>query len=292
MAIRDLGYRPYDGPRLPASNNVAVMLRHSLRRAWGSALVKIATFLAFAPTLIYAALVVGRRLLMRQMYQDPEIDPISARETLRGLYAVQIWLFVSMVTVGAGASAIAEDLSHKAFQFYFAKPVTPAQYLFGRVGAVAIWVFGITFVPAMLVDLALVGTARGEAALEQLGLLLPCLAFSLVIAVVMSTGSVAISSLSKSRALTMSAWIVVFVVPFVIAQVADAIARATGTDEGWPWLFLASLTGLLGRVGDLIFHVESDSPLRWWHGACALVAFVGGAHALAWRRLRRAEVIT
>jgi ABC-2 type transport system permease protein len=292
VTIRDLGYRPYDGPRLPASNNAWVMLGQSFRRAWGSILVKVATFLALGPALIDVVLVVVARLLVRQGSQDPGADPVQAAVVLRGLYGVQTWLFVSIVTAGAGASAIAEDLQFKAFQFYFAKPVTRGQYLFGRVGAVAVWVFAITFVPAFFVDLALVATSPRAVALEQLELLLPCLAFSLVIAIVLSTGSVAVSSLSKSRALTMSAWVVVFVVPYVLAAIADAVARAIGHQRGWPWLFLGSLPGLLGRIGDWIFNIEADSALEWWHGALALAAFVAGALALASRRLRRTEVIS
>jgi ABC-type transport system involved in multi-copper enzyme maturation permease subunit len=293
MTIRDLGYRPYDGARLPPSNNTWVMLRQSLRRAWGSWLVKLATFLSFGPPLIIAAIVVAGRLFVREMQGDADADPIEAGRTLRTLFSIQLWLFVSMITVGAGASAIAEDLTYRAFQFYFAKPVTRPQYLAGRMLAVGIWVFAVTFLPALFVDIALVGTAPRETAIEQLALLLPCLAFSLVTALVMASGSVAISSLSTSRALTMSAWVVVFFVPYVLAAIVDAIVTAAAHDEeGWPWLYLGSLTGLLGRIGDLIFNVEAESPLEWWHAAIVLVVFVAGAQYLAWWRLKRAEVIT
>ncbi len=293
MTIRDLGYRPYDGLRLPPSNNTWVMLRVGLRRAWASWLVKIAAFLGGAPALVGIALVVGIRLLARQMNHDEDVDPVRVVEGMRRLYTIQMWLFVSLVTLGAGASAIAEDLTHRAFQFYFAKPVTPTQYLAGRVGALAVWIFSITFIPAVLLDLALVGTARSADALEQLGLLLPALAFSLVLALVLSTTSIAISSLSKSRALTMSAWVVAWIVPQALASVVDVIARASGSAEGWPWLYLISLTGLLGHVGDLIFNVESgvDARLRY-AGVGLLVAVTVGAVWLALKRLGRAEVIT
>lgn len=292
MTIRDLGYRPYDGPRLPPSNNTWVMLRQGLRRAWGSWLVKLAAFLSFGPPLIFMAIVVGGRMIMREMQHDAEADPIHAAETLRRLFDFQTWLFVSMVTVGAGASAIADDLTYKAFQFYFAKPVTRAQYLAGRVLAVAIWVFALTFIPAVLVDLALVGTAPSDVVMEQLGLILPAFVYSLIIAVVMSFGSVAISSLSKSRALTMSAWMVCFVVPHVLASVVDTIARATGDEDGWPWLLLGSITGLLGTVADALFKIENDSALEWFHAAPVLGLLVVGAAWLAMYRLERAEVIT
>ena len=55
-AIRDLGYRPYVGDRLPASNNTKVLLRQSLRRAWASWLVKVAAFLGrHTPSLLHLA---------------------------------------------------------------------------------------------------------------------------------------------------------------------------------------------------------------------------------------------
>lgn len=292
MTIRDLGYRPYDGPRLPPSNNTWVMLRQGMRRAWGSWLVKLATFLSFGPPLIAIALVVGGRVLMRQMQADPEADPIRAAEMMRTLFSVQTWLFVSMVTVGAGASAIAEDLTFRGFQFYFAKPVTASQYLAGRVLAVGIWVFLVTFVPALLLDLALVGTAPRDVIGEQAGLLLPAFFYSLLLATVMATASVAVSSLSKSRALTMSAWIVAFVVPHVLAAVVDAIAVATGEEEGWPWLYLGSFTGLLGNVADALFKIERDSAIEWYYAAPILAALVAGSCWLAMHRLKRAEVIT
>lgn len=292
MTIRDLGYRPYDGPRLPATNNTWVMLRLGLRRAWASWLVKLAAFFSLAPALVYAALVVGGRYLARNMGADPAADPVPAAEWLGDLIAVQTWVFVGMVTVGAGAPAIAEDLTFKAFQFYFAKPATPEQYLAGRTLAVAIWCFCVVYVPVILVALAMVGTASGDARGEQAALLLPALLYALILAVVMATGSVSISSLSKSRALTMSAWVVLFIVPHVIASIVDAISRATGDEDGWPWLFLASFTGLLSVVRDALFKVESDSPLRWFHAAPILAGLVLGWVALSMYRLRRAEVIT
>ena len=293
MTIRDLGYRPYDGPRLPASNNTWVMLRQGLRRAWGSWLVKLATFFSLGPPLVYGAIVFGLRYFLReQIALDAEADPVNAADILRGVINVQTWVFVSMITVGAGAPAIAEDLTFKAFQFYFAKPVTPAQYLAGRTLAVGLWCFGIAFVPSLLVGLIIVGTAPAGVVGEQAALMLPVLLYCLILATVMAAGSVSISSLSKSRALTMSAWLVLFIVPHVLASIVDAIAHATGDENGWPWLYLGSFTGLLGVVRDALFKIESDSELEWWHAAPILTALVVGAIALTMHRLKRAEVIT
>ncbi len=286
MTVRDLGYRPYEGVRLPPSNNTWVMLRHGLARAWASWLVKIAVLLSAGPLLVFSVYVALALYMMRtQMGGGGEALPeFDGTQPLRYLYASETWLAVSLLTLGAGAPAIAEDLTFRAFQFYFAKPVTPEQYYGGRALAVAIPIFAVTFIPAILVDLVMVAMSPVDGAVESLGLLLPCLVYSVILAVVMGAGSVAISSLSKSRALTMSAWVLCFVVPHALAAVVDGIGH-------WPWLYLASFTGLLGVIADALFHVDTESQLHWWHALPVLAVFVAGSIALSLHRLRTAEVI-
>lgn len=285
MTIRDLGYKPYEGARLPPSNNSWVMLRQGLARAWGSWLVKIAIFLSIFPPLIACLAVGAGRYLASQMGQPDETIELGSN-ALRQVFRYETWLVVSLITLGAGAAAIAEDLTFKAFQFYFSKPVTPVQYLAGRVSAIALIIFLITFLGGLFVVLVAGVTAQPEHRLEDFGLIAPLLVYALVLSLFMASGSVAISSLSPSRALTMSAWGLLFVVPHVIAAIVDGIAQGE-----FPWLYLASFTGLLGTIADALFKVESESDLQWFHAAPILVglAVLGlwGAH----ERLRRAEVV-
>lgn len=294
MTIRDLGYRPYEGIRLPPSHNTWVMLRQGLMRAWGSWMVKVAVLLCIVPSLLIATVVAARRLLMNEMGAEGDAVPEDAIffgvQVMRIVFATQTWLFVSLVTAGAGSTAVAEDFSFKAFQFYFAKPVTSLQYFIGRVLAVAVFVFGVTFIPAMLVNLVLAGTAPPDLRTADLGLVVPSLVHSLLLAVVMSTLSVAISSLSASRALTLSAWLFLFLVPHVVAAVIDGLASMNEGD-GWPWLYLASFTGLLGIIADELFKAQGAEPdLHWYYALPVLIAYVSGATSLIFYRLRRAEV--
>jgi hypothetical protein len=285
MTIRDLGYKPYEGARLPPSNNSWVMLRQGLARAWASWLVKIAVFLSIFPPLIACLAVGALRYLASQMGQSEETVELGSR-ALRELFRYETWLVVSLVTFGAGAAAIAEDLTFKALQFYFSKPVTPLQYLVGRVSAIAILLFAMTFLGGLFVVLIAGVTAQPEHRVDDFGLLAPMLVYSLVLSLFMASASVSVSCLSPSRALTMSAWGLLFVVPHVIASIVDGIANGD-----FPWLFLASFTGLLGTVADALFKVETESDLEWFHAAPILLglAVLGlwGAH----ERLRHAEVV-
>jgi hypothetical protein len=287
MTVRDLGYKPYEGERLPASHNTTVMLRQALRRAWASWLVKLSVFLAFGPLLVFGAIYLVYTFVLARA-SGGGAPPFEAGNFVRDLVRWQTWLFVLPVTLGAGAGAIAEDLTFKAFQFYFAKPVTPPQYLAGRIGAVTIFAFAVTYAPAvaLVVLMTALGPETNELRLERAGLALPALLQCALVAVATGVLSVALSSLSKSRALTMSAWILVFVVPHVIAKLVDLVGD-------FDWLYLASVPGLLSVIAEALFKTASDdaSPLRWYHAAPVLAALVTGGAWLAHERLRRTEVI-
>jgi hypothetical protein len=288
MAIRDLGYRPYEGERLPASNNTKVLLRHGLSRAWGSWLLKIAAFTAWVPAIVAMVyLGVMTWILQQQLAQMPaggEIPPPPGAEFVKGLFWWQFWFFLSLVGIGAGASAIAEDIKFKAFAFYFAKPVTPPQYLVGRIVAVGSWCFLLTLVPALLVVAMLTGISPEEMRVEQAGLAIPALLYSLLLSIVVSTASIGVSALSDSRALTMSAWLVLLFIPQVLAAIVNAIAD-------WPWLYLISIYELLSVCGDALFRIEAPNDLRWYYALPILAAVVVGGVAVAFRRVRDVEVI-
>ncbi len=285
MSVRDLGYRAYEGQRLPASHNTWVMVRHSVRRAWSSWLVKLPVFFC-----VGTAVVLGIYYLVAGVLVSGQTgEAFDAAPIVRRLVSAQMWLFVPFITLGAGAGSIAQDAVHRAFQFYFAKPVTPAQYLFGRVSAVAFFAGFVVVVPGVLLILLTVGygAPSPEVRLERAGYLLPFLLSAALLSVVMASVSVGFSSLAKSRALTMSSWILVLVVPHVIAGAISLIAK---TD----WVFVASMPGLLDVVFDALFKSprEPEAHLAWWHAAPILAAVTAGSLLLAHRRLTHAEVIT
>lgn len=286
MTVRDLGYRPYEGVRLPPSRNVWVMGRQAMTRALASWLVRVGLLATLVPLIVGLAMV-GWRLAAERLGAEalgPEQIVDHSNRVVRTVFTASLWTSVWMVVLGSGAAAIAEDLTFRAFPFYFAKPVTPTQYLVGRVAATAVLVFLVTFVPAASVVVLIVAvteTLRVELAL----LLLPAAVFALAIAAVTSTLSVFLSGLGKSRALTMSAWVVLFFVPHAIASLVLELGES-------PWLLLGSFTGLLTIVGDTLFAAEPEHGLHWYYAVPVLVLASGLAVAGALTKLRRAEVFT
>lgn len=297
MTVRDLGYRPYEGDRLPPSRNTWVLLRHGLTRAWASWLVKLALGVSIAIVLVFGAytFVLSRiTAALSQMGSAPDLVGLC-----RTQYTWQIWFCVLLVSLGAGSGVIANDSRNRAFQFYFSKPVTPEQYLLGRTLPVCILTALVTFAPALLEILTLITLAPNrEESLSRVGLVFPALGFSAIIGIVVGPLSVAASALGKSRALTMAAWGALFVLPHLIAALTDGVVTLSthdaGSDaHGFPWLYLGSIPALLGFVGDALFRTPDveNATVGWMHAGPVLAGLVAGSIALTWWRLRRVEVI-
>lgn len=295
MTVRDLGYRAYEGVLLPASHNTWVLLRYGLWRIWGSWINKLVVFCAGLPFL-GLAIVAGLRfrIVGREMPDVPAgADALSrwflspdAADWLRTLTGMQFWFFVTVLTLRSGAGVIAEDFTHKAYQFYFAKPVTPVQYLVGRASALGVIIFGVVFVPSLFLVFVLAGLGPEDQVLERMGLSLAALLDAAIIAASCSILSVAVSALSKSRALTMMVWGGVLFVPTVLAMLVQGI-----TESEWMWA--GSVPGLVWVVGDALYKTtERWHELQWFHAAPVLAVLVGGGLYLALHRIRQAEVIT
>lgn len=294
MSVRDLGYRAYEGALLPPSHNAWVLLRFGLWRIWGSWINRFIVFFFWLPLAGLAALAALRYLTIGpEMPEIPEgVSGFSAwfvgepAVWLRTLTGIQFWFFASLVTIRSGAGVIAEDFNNRAYQFYFAKPVTPLQYLVGRMSALAVFVFGLVFLPTLFLALVMVGVGPEEQRLERLGLLLPALLDGLLVAAVCGVLPIAVSALSKSRGLTITAWVVILFVPFVLGYLVETIADKE-------WVFIISPPGLLWSVGDAIYKVSGSWDELHWYFALPilLVACAGGAYA-AFLRIQKAEVIT
>ncbi|MEM7449088.1 MAG: hypothetical protein AAF355_12680 [Myxococcota bacterium] len=278
MTVRDLGYRPYVGKRLPTSNNVWVLLRHCLRRASRSWLVRIAVFSCW--TVLLAA---G----FARAFELPVWSVV---------FRYLIWIPVALVSLGSGSVAIADDLRNGIFRFYFVKPTTPAQYLAGQIGAVALTCFAVTFIPAaatgILLSILSAANDPNFTPLEAYGVLFPAATSSIFTSAIVACLSVGISSLSSSRAITMGVWLVLFIVPHVLGNMvhATALLRSQGT-SGWPWLLLASVPTLLAEVNDAIFKIQSDSALHWSQALTVLITAALFAVLGALKRLEQAEVV-
>ena len=288
MTVRDLGYRAYEGTRLPPSHNTWVMLRHGLQRIWSSWVMKVIVIVAIFPSLVGALVGAGVETGVLSLFTGPEgaVDPNRANQWIDWFLCGQMWCWGSVISMAFGAGIIAGDFANKAFQYYFSKPVVAIQYLVGRAGALALMLFVVLFAPMLLIWVAFMATAAPDLRLERAGLLLPLVLQSALIALTLAAGAIGCSSLSKSRALTISAWILVFLVPHVIAWSVKNLTE-------WEWLYLASIPGMLDIVSESLFKVRPpEADVHWYHVAPVLFGVIVLGLWGASERVKRAEVIT
>ena len=272
---------------------MVVLFRHGLRRCWASVLVKISAFTGLLPMLITITAVALITYLAREAGaagDGPSFDGIPANDTVRSLFDWQFWGFVSLFSLGAGAGVISRDRRVGAFQFYFAKPVTPTFYLAGRISAVALCCFLITAIPTLITAMVVIGVAEEGSRVSQLWVVPAAILYSLTISLVIATLSVAVSASHKSRAFTMTGWILLLLLPHVLGSIVDGVAMTAG-GEGWPWLLLGSVPALLGVIGDAFLQIEPERALRWYHAAPMLIGIVAGSLYALNRSLRDEEVI-
>lgn len=285
VTVRDLGYRPYTGKRLPPSNSFAVLYRYALSKAWRSWLVKLTLFFGWGPFAVACVIwYVQLQLLQARAPggSGPELSDLGGM--IHSLGGAQLWLFGTLIALGAGAGTVARDSAQRVFPFFFAKPVSPAQYVAGHVAAVFTWAFGLVYVPLFLFGGFIAATVGSELRFSAAGLVLAAVPYSVVVAGAIAATSVGLSSLSKSRAFTMTTWAMGFLVPTVAAWLVEELIE-------WPWLGLLSLPRLCEVLGDALFKVDASDSIQPWQAAVMLLLWIAGSIGVALRQVRRVEVV-
>ena len=281
MSIRDLGYRPYDGERHPAEKNTWVILRHSLGRAWRSWIVKLTLLFSWIPVIGFILVTRAANMVQEQVGDSSGFD---AKPWLDWLLHTQ-WLSAAFViALASGAGAIAYDLNHNAFAYFFSKPVTAAQYLVGRMGAVVLLCLFVTLMPVGIFSAAMIALRSGEP-MDNLIAFARATGGALIISIMMGVCSVGFSALNRSRAFTFSAWVLAFFVPWGLAMLVELVSE-------WPWLRLIAFPLLISDLVDAICaQTGPEEVVRWYHSAPVALCLVVGAIVVAYRRIRNVEVI-
>jgi len=150
-----------------------------------------------------------------------------------------------------------------------------------------IYCFFILVIPGALIALVEGGLLYGQGlAASRSALVLPAVLYSLLVSLLLSIGSVGISSLSRNRLLTLAYWAAVLFVPLALAGIVDL-----ATNGDFPYLYVISPLTMLRLLGKAIFRLEVDGPLQWYHAIVTFVMITGASVWLAWQRLSRTEVI-
>ena len=119
-------------------------------------------------------------------------------ETFRQ-FLEQQQIFVFFVTVYVGAGLIANDRRANALQIYLSKPLTRAEYVFGKLAILMTFLLLVTWVPAIVLLIVQIAFAGNFTFFRNNLFLFPAITlFAFIEVVLAASAMLALSSLSKS----------------------------------------------------------------------------------------------
>jgi hypothetical protein len=250
MPIHDLGYRQWNGKLTSEGSRWAVIAETGLRRVWQSAWIRRIIFFAWLPLLIFGLLLLFYELAARgfgafqaltlgilTLVGEPELlsfsqqdlnSPTDAAKLLQDmrhpawLQLVRFYLRIPqglamILLVGLiSPRLISEDISSRAFLFYFSRPLKRYEYVLGK--SVTVWGYlaAITMVPAGLLYLMAVAfSASPEVLLATWDIPFRIVAASLAVIIPAGAISLCFSSLTRDSRYAGFAWFALWTVGIV-----------------------------------------------------------------------------
>jgi len=278
MPIHDQGYRRYGGDRARTGSGWAVIARAGIR-----AFVAKRTFLALLlvswfPFFVRAVQIYAAANLPQARFLAP------TAETFRQ-FLDQQEIFVFFVTVYVGAGLIANDRRANALQIYLSKPLTRAEYVFGKLAILMTFLLLITWLPAIVLLIVQIAFAGNFTFFGNNAFLFPAITvFCAIEVVVVSTAMLALSSLSKSSRYVGILYAAVIFFSSAMFGVLTAVTR----NSALSWI---SFSASLAQVGNVIFRQPLKYDTPWPVSLLVIVGLVVLSAFVLERRVRGVEVV-
>jgi ABC-2 type transport system permease protein len=277
MPIHDQGYRRYGGDRTKGRAWL-VILATGVRAMLGNRrwiVLMIASWIQFVVRAV-------QFYLAANFQQASMLSPSAA--TFRDFFDKQD-IFVFIMTVTLGSSLIAQDRRANALQIYLSKPLTRAEYIFGKLGILVTFLLLITWVPAILLLVVQVVFEGRFAFLWANAYLFPAITvFALVEVVMVSTSMLALSSLSTNSRFVG----ILYTALIFFSNALYGVMRAVTGSSMVSWI---SFGNNLAQIGDLIFRVPLRYQTPWPIALLMILGLIGVSAFILERRVRGVEIV-
>jgi ABC-type transport system involved in multi-copper enzyme maturation permease subunit len=195
-------------------------------------------------------------------------------------------VFVFFIAILIGAGLIADDRRANALQLYLSRPLTRAEYVVGKLAALAAFLGLVTWLPAMLLVVLQVIFAGSFEFLRANLFIVPAITlFSLVQIIVTSCTILALSSLTTNRRFVAIMYAGVI---FFTSALYGALRMMTRS-RSWAWI---SPRDTLDVVADAIFRLDRPHAIPVWLACTVAVTLVIASVAILERRIRGVEVVS
>jgi ABC-2 type transport system permease protein len=278
MPIHDQGYRRYGGTRAPRGQAWTVITRAGLRTMLAKRAFLGLLLVSWFPFFVRAVQIYAAANLPQAQFLAP------TAETFRQFLDQQS-TFVFFVTVYVGAGLIANDRRANALQIYLSKPLTRAEYVFGKLAILVAFLLLVTWVPAIVLLIVQIAFAGNFTFFRNNLFLFPAITVFCAIEVIMvSTAMLALSSLTKSTRYVGIMYAAVVFFTSAIYGVLYAVTRSSALS----WI---SFPADLEQVGNVIFRLPLKYDTPWPVSLLVIIAVVVVSGVILERRVRGVEVV-
>src|SRR5437867_798066 len=278
MPIHDQGYRRYHGTRTPRGRAWSVITTAGVRTFFGKRAFLALLLLSWLPFVVRAVQIYAAANFPQMAFIAP------TAETFRQFLNKQD-LFVFVVSVYVGAGLIANDRRANALQIYLSKPLTRAEYVFGKLAILMAFLLLITWVPAIMLLIVQILFAGNFTFVQNNLYLVPAVTlFAFIEAGVVSAAMLALSSLSNSGRFVGMLYAALI---FFSQALFGVLAFVTG-DSSLSWI---AVTHDLAQVGDEIFRLPLRYRTPWPVSLLMIVLLVVASGLVLERRVRGVEIV-
>lgn len=301
MPLHDLGYRRWEGRRMPRLLRPLHVARSGISLVWRRRWLRIMIILAWLPIIVPAFGIFAFEFsstdpeiqqaafqFMRGPMQRPDLavesmrDPSSARHEVWSILILTFFRYpqLSAMVLLVGVIApmlVSYDLRSKAYLLYFSRPLSTTEYIVGKSAVVWFFLGMIVTVPALVLYVAGVLLSPSLSVVnETWDIPLRILGASMVLLVPTTALALCFSSwTSESRYATFS-WFATWVMGYVAYQIltfAGTGERFLDPTEIDPdrWRLLSPYH-TLGKVESWVFGLDISEGSTW--PAIGLLVFI------------------
>ena len=279
MPIHDQGYRRYGGLKARTGTGWMVITRAGIRSQLAKRAFLGLLLLSFLPFFARAIQI----YLAVNFPQTGDLLAVKPDLFRQFLDQQQIWVF--FITVYVGAGLIANDRRANALQIYLSKPLTRAEYIFGKLAILMAFLLLVTWVPALLLLIVQIAFAGNFTFLLKNLYLFPAITvFAFIQVTMVAAAMLALSSLSKSSRYVAILSAAVIFLSQAIYGVLTVVTRSTQLS----WI---SFPANLSQLGDVIFRMPSKYQTPWPVALLMIVGLIAVSGVILERRVRGIEVV-
>ena len=278
MPIHDQGYRRYGGEKARTGTGWIVITRAGLRTFFAKRAFLGLLLVAWFPFFVRAVQIYAAANLPQAQFLAP------TAETFRQ-FLDQQQIFVFFITFYVGAGLIANDRRANALQIYLSKPLTRAEYIFGKLAILMIFLSLVTWLPAIVLLIVQISFAGNFTFLARNLFLFPAITvFSFISVTMVAAAMLALSSLSNS-----SRYVgILYAAVIFFTQAVYGVVYAVTRSSAMSWI---SFSANLSQVGDVIFRQPPKYDTPWPVSLFMIVGLIVLSAVVLERRVRGVEVV-